>query len=89
MKKQINLIRTLEVKISVSIKYTNYSMESALVLENSCVNTVRAHFSEVIYIFSHHRLIYCTYLIYGYVTDDVYESKDKNKNVWRVGTFKF
>ena len=57
-------------------------MESALVLENSCVNTVRAHFSEVIYIFSHHRLIYCTYLIYGYVTDDIYESKDISKGVY-------
>ena len=98
MKKQINLIRTLEVKISVSIKYTNYSMESALysiyalvvlVLENAWANTVRAHFSEIINIFSHHRLNYSTYLINGYVTDDIYESKDKNKNVWRVGTFKF
>ena len=96
MKKQINLIRALEVKISVSIKYTNHSMESALygidalvVFVIETVNTVRAQFPEVIYIFSHRRLIYSTYLIYGYVTDDKYESIDKDKNIWRVGTFKF
>ena len=30
MEKQIYFIRMFELKISVSIKYTNYSMESAL-----------------------------------------------------------
>ena len=45
--------------------------------------------SNLYTVFSHRLLIYSTYQIYGYVTDDKYESIDKNKNIWRVGTFKF